>query len=323
MSTRRTLICAIAGALLAAASAGPGKVYRIGWLSSGPWAGTQPVEVFNPGMRELGWIEGRPYMIDNRYTEGRSERIAAHAADLVQRKVDLLVGSGTPHTAALKNATATIPIIFYAVGDPVGSGIVASLARPGGNVTGLGGLGPGAATKQLELLREVVPKASRIATLFNPALPFHAAIAAEVEPAARSLGVTLRPIALRSPDDIDAAFTTLASEPVDALLIFGQGFLFEHGARVAKLAIEQRLPAIISFEEVARYGVLMSYGSKLLDDVRRLPHFADRVLKGAKTAELPVEQPSKFYLTLNQKTAKALGLTLPHSLLLRAHEVIE
>lgn len=327
MSTRRTLICAIAGALLAAGRAGraqtPGKVYRIGWLSSGPWVGTQPLEVFNQGMRELGWVEGRHYMIDNRYTDGRSERILAHAADLVQRKVDLLVGSGSPHTTALKNATATIPIIFYYVADPVGSGLVASLARPGGNVTGLAGLGPGGSAKQLELLREVVPKASRIANLFNPAVSFHAAIAAEVEPAARSLGVTLRPIELRSPDDIDAAFATLAREPVDALLIYGQGFLYEHGARVAKLAIEQRLPAIISFQEVARYGVLMSYGASIIDDARRLPYFADRVLKGAKPAELPVEQPRRFYLTINQKTAKVLGLTIPQSMLLRADEVIE
>jgi putative ABC transport system substrate-binding protein len=281
------------------------------------------LEVFNQGMRELGWVEGRHYMIDNRYTDGRSERILALAADLVQRKVDLLVGSGSPHTAALKDATATIPIIFYSVGDPVGSGIVASLARPGGNVSGLGGLSPGLHAKQLELLRGVVPKASRIAYLFNPAVPFHAAIAAEVEPAARSLGVALRSIELRSPDDIDAAFATLAREPVDALLIFGQGFLYEHGARVAKLAIEQRLPAIISFQEVARDGVLMSYGSNILDDARRLPYFVDRVLKGAKPAELPVEQPSKFYLTINQRTAKALGLTIPQTLLLRANEVIE
>jgi putative tryptophan/tyrosine transport system substrate-binding protein len=327
MSTRRTLICAIAGALLAAGRAGraqtPGKVYRIGWLSSGPWAGTQPLEVFNQGMRELGWVEGRHYMIDNRYTEGRSERVLAHAADLVRRKVDLLVGSGSPHTAALKNATATIPILFYAVGDPVGSGFVVSLARPGGNVTGLGGLGTGEHVKQLELLREVVPKASRIAMLHNPAFSLHALYRAEVEPAAHSLGVTLRPIELRSPDDIDAAFATLAREPVDALLILGQGFLFEHGPRVAKLAIEQRLPAIIAFQEVARYGVLMSYGSSIIDAVRRLPYFADRVLKGAKPAELSVEQPSKFYLTINQKTAKALGLTIPQSMLLRADEVIE
>ena len=250
-------------------------------------------------MRELGWIEGRHYMVDNRYTEGRSERIAAHAADLVQHKIDLLVGSGTPHTTALKNATSTIPILFFYVGDPVGSGFVAGLARPGGNVTGLGGLGPGMYTKQLELLREVVPKA------------------------ARSLGVTLRPIELRSPDDIDPAFATLAREPVDALQIFGQPFLFAQGARVAKRAIEHRLPAIFGFEEVARDGILMSYGAKLIDDIRRLPYFADRILKGAKPADLPVEQPSRFYLTVNQKTAKALGLTIPQSVLLRADEVIE
>ena len=327
MSTRRTLNCAIAGGLLAAGFAGraqtPGKVYRIGWLSSGPWGGTQPLEAFNQGMRELGWVEGWHYVVDNRYSEGHSERFPALAADLVQRKVDLLVGSGTPHTTALKNATATIPIIFYSVSDPVGSGLVASLARPGGNVTGRGGLGPGTQAKQLELLREVVPKASRIATLFNPALSFHAAIAAEVEPAARRLGVTLRPIELRSPDDIDAAFATLAREPVDALLIFGQGFLFQNGARVAKLAIEQRLPAIIPFQELARDGVLMSYGSNIIDDVRRLPYFVDRVLKGAKPAELPVEQASRFYLAINQKTAKALGLSIPQSVLLRADEVIE
>jgi len=325
MSTRRTLNCALAGALLAAGLGGcaPGKVYRIGWLSSGPWTGTQPMEVFNQGMRELGWVEGRNYTIDNRYTEGRNERITALAAELVQRKVDLLVGSGTPHTTALKNATATIPIIFYAVADPVGSGIVASLPRPGGNVTGLGGLSLGVHAKQLELLKGGVPKASRIAYLFNPAVSFHAAIAAEVEPVARKLGVTLRPIELRSPADIDTAFATLAREPVDALLIFGQGFLFEHGARVAKLAIEQRLPAIISFQEVARYGVLMSYGSNILDDARRVPYFVDRVLKGAKPAELPVEQPSRFYLTINQKTAKAIGLTIPQSVQLRADEVIE
>jgi putative ABC transport system substrate-binding protein len=325
MSTRRTLNCALAGALLAAGLGGcaPGKVYRIGWLSSGPWTGTQPMEVFNQGMRELGWVEGQHYMIDNRYTDGRSERIAAHAADLVQRKVDLLVGSGTPHTTALKNATSTIPIIFYAVADPVGSGIVASLPRPGGNVTGLGGLSLGVHAKQLELLKGGVPQASRIAYLFNAAVSFHAAIAAEVEPVARKLGVTLRPIELRSPADIDTAFATLAREPVDALLIFGQGFLFEHGARVAKLAIDQRLPAIISFQEVARYGVLMSYGSNILDDARRVPYFVDRVLKGAKPAALPVEQPSRFYLTVNQKTAKAIGLTIPQSVLLRADEVIE
>jgi putative ABC transport system substrate-binding protein len=159
--------------------------------------------------------------------------------------------------------------------------------------------------------------------LHHPAFPFHSAAAAEVEPAARSLGITLRPIELRSPDDIDPAFATLAREPVDALLIFGQGFLFPHGARVAQLAIKRRLPAIIPFQEVAREGILMAYGSTYIDAVRRLPYFVDRILKGAKPADLPVEQPSRFYLTVNQKTAKALGLTIPQSVLLRADEVIE
>jgi putative tryptophan/tyrosine transport system substrate-binding protein len=327
MIARRTLICAMSGALVAAGLAvcaqTPGKVYRIGWLSSNPYAGTPLLDAFNQGMRELGWIEGRHYTIDNLYMEGRNERLPALAAELVQRKVDLLVGSGSPQTTALKNATATIPILFFYVGDPVGSGFVASLARPGGNVTGLGGLGPGVHAKQLELLREVVPKASRIAMLHNPAFSLHALNRAEVEPAARSLGVTLRPIELRSPDDIDAAFATLGREPADALLIFGQPFLFTHGARVAKLAIEQRLPAIIPFQEVARDGILMSYGWKLIDDIRRLPYFVDRILKGAKPADLPVVQPSRFYLTVNQKTAKALGITIPQSVLLRADEVIE
>ena len=205
MTTRRALICAMTGALLAAGLAGraqtPGKLYRIGWLSGGPYAGTPLSDAFNQGMRELGWVEGRHYTVENLYTEGRNERLPALAAELVQRKVDLLVGSGSPPTTALKNATSTIPILFFYVGDPVGSGFVASLAQPGGNVTGLGGLGPGQHAKQLELLREVVPKASRVAMLHNPAFSLHALNRAEVEPAARRLSVTLRPIELRSPDE--------------------------------------------------------------------------------------------------------------------------
>jgi len=327
MTKRRTLICAMAGALLAAGLAvraqTHGKVYRIGFLTTGSDPRSPPFDVFTQGMRELGWVEGRNYTVEIRYTEGRNERLPALATELVQRKVDLLVGTGSLPTAALKNATATIPILFLYVGDPVGSGFVTSLARPGGNVTGMGGLGPGIQAKQLELLKEVVPKMSRIAMLHNPEFPVHASFRAEVEPAARSLGVTLRPIELRSPDDIDPAFATLAREPVDALLIFGQGFLVAHGARVAKLAIEHRLPAIIPFQEGARDGILMSYASTLTDALRRLPYFVDRVLKGAKPADLPVEQASRFYLTVNQKTAKALGLTIPQSLLLRADEVIE
>jgi putative tryptophan/tyrosine transport system substrate-binding protein len=175
----------------------------------------------------------------------------------------------------------------------------------------------------LELLKEVVPKATRIAVLTNPTFPLHTAFAADAETAARSLKVTLRPVELRSPEDIDGAFATIAGEKVDALLILGQPFLFGHGARVAKMAIEQRLPAMVPFAEVARDGVLMSFGSRVIDDIRRLTYYVDRVLKGVKPSELPVEQATRFYLTINMKTAKTIGLTVPPSLLQRADQVIE
>ena len=179
----------------------------------------------------------------------------------------------------------------------------------------------GAQSKHLELLREVAPKASRIAMLVNPDL--HAQLLADIEPAAHRLGVTLRPIELRSPDAIDAAFATAARDRINALLVFGQPFLFGHTARIAKMAIEQRLPTVTPIEEATRDGALMSYGSRIIDDVRRVPYFVDRILKGAKPSELPVEQPTRFYLTINLKTARALGLTVPPSLLLRADEVIQ
>jgi len=300
-----------------------GKVYRIGWLSSVSYAATPLWPEFVGAMRERGWIEGQHFTVEHLLYEGHSERLPALAAEAVQRKVDLIVCAGTPPTTAAKNATTTIPILFFNAGDPVGSGFVASLARPGGNVTGLGGLAPGLYAKQLELLKDVVPKASRIAMLFNPTFHLHTAFVAEGESAARSLKVTLTLVELRSPEEVDSAFATIARDKVDALLILGQPFLFREGARVARMAIEQRLPAMISFEEVAKDGVLMSYGSRLIDDVRRLPHYVDRILKGAKPAELPVEQPTRFYLTLNLKTANAIGVTVPSSLLQRADAVID
>jgi putative ABC transport system substrate-binding protein len=205
----------------------------------------------------------------------------------------------------------------------VGAGFVASFARPGGNITGLGGLGPGVYAKMLALLKEAVPKANRIAMLTDPTFPLHAAFAADAESAAQTLKVTLQPVALRSPDELGSAFATIARDKPDALLILGQPFLFGQGARVARMAIEQRLPAMIPFEEVARDGVLMSYGSKVVDDARRLPYYVDRILKGAKPADLPVEQPTRFYLTINLKTARAIGLAVPPSILQRADQVIE
>ena len=324
MTHRRALIGGLAGGLLWARlpsrAQTPGKVYRIGWLSGTPYAGSIAQEAFVDGMRERGWVAGANFTVENLYSEGRDERLPALAAELARRKVDLIVCPGSPSTAAAKNATTTVPIVFYFVGDPVGSGFVASLARPGGNITGLGGLSLATQSKHLELLREVAPKASRIAMFVNPDL--HAQLRAEIEPAARRLGVTLRPIELRSPDAIDAAFATAARERADALLVFGQPGLYAHSARLARMALERRLPTVTPLEEATREGALMSYGSRIIDDVRRVPYFVDRILKGAKPSELPVEQPTRFYLTINLKTARALGLTVPQSLLLRANEVI-
>jgi putative ABC transport system substrate-binding protein len=245
------------------------------------------------------------------------------AAEAVQRKFDLIIGAGTPPAVAAKNATSTIPIVFYYVGDPVGAGLVASLAVPGANVTGMGGLAPGIYAKMLELLVEATPTATRIAMLRNSSFGLHANFAADAEAAARRMRLTLKPVELRSPDDIDGAFATIARDKPDALLILGQPFLFGHGPRVARMAIEQRLPAMIPFEQVAQDGILMSYGSRVVDDARRLPYYVDQILKGASPAMLPVEQPSRFYLTINLKTAKAIGRTIPQALLLRADAVIQ
>lgn len=240
----------------------------------------------------------------------------------MQRKVDLIVTAGTASTIAARNATSTIPIVFLFVGDPVGSGLVASLTRPGGNITGLGGVGPGVHTKHVELLKEAVPAATRIAMLTNSAFSLHTIYRAEVEPTARRLGVTVTPVEVRVPEEIDGAFATIAREKLDGLLMLGQPILFGAREKVARLALQQRLPAVVVFSELAQAGVLMSYGG-VIDDFRRLPYYIDSILNGVKPGELPVEQPTRFYLTVNLKTAKAIGLTIPQSLLLRADEVIQ
>jgi putative ABC transport system substrate-binding protein len=322
---RRAFIGAIGAALTGATVAvaqKPAKVFRLGWLSTSSDANTPLGEAFNAGMRALGWIEGQDYTVETLLSHGHSERFPALAAELVQRKVDLIVTAGTAPTAAAKSATAIVPIVFHSVGDPVGSGFVASLARPGGNITGLGGLGPGQHSKQLELLKEAVPTASRIAMMTNSALSLHAIYRAEVEPAAHRLGLTIIPVEVRVPEDIDGAFAAIAREKVEGLLILGQPIVFVAREKLVRLTLEHKLPAAVVFGEVAQAGILMSYGPRLIDDFRRLPYYIDRILKGAKPGELAVEQPTRFYLTLNVKTAKAIGLTIPQSLLLRADEII-
>jgi putative tryptophan/tyrosine transport system substrate-binding protein len=325
MRRRNTVafIVAFCAAPLAALGQQAAKVYRIAWLSGTSVIPSPVWTEFVAGMRQLGWIEGQNFTVENLRYEGRSERLPAIAVEAVQRKFDLIICAGTPPTTAARDATTTIPIVFYYVGDPVGAGFVASLARPGGNVTGMGGLGAGVYAKMFELLKEVVPAATRVAMLTNPTFQSHAAFGADAESAARRVKVTLQPVELRSPEELDSAFATIARDKVDALLILGQPFVFGQGARIAKMAIEQRLPAMIPFEEVARDGILMSYGSRVVDDARRLPYYVDRILKGANPANLPVEQPSRFYLTINLKTAKAIGVAVPPSLLQRADQLIE
>jgi putative tryptophan/tyrosine transport system substrate-binding protein len=308
-------------ARLAAQAPPAPRIYRIGWLGT---THTDSIwEPFVEGLRERGWIEGRNVAFERLYSEGRNDRFPALAAQMVQRDVDLMVTVGTPPTVAARDATTTIPIVFFSVGDPVGSGLVASFARPGRNLTGMGGLGTGLHVKALELLKDVVPKALRIAMFVNDAFPPHAVLRAEVEPAARRLGVTLVPVQVRVPEDIDIAFATIARDRIDALFILGDPLIHAERVRVAKLALDHRMPAISPFDIATEAGVLMSYGGRLVDDARRVPHYVDRILKGTKPAELPVEQPIRFYLWINLRTAAAIGVTVPPSTLARADQVFQ
>lgn len=294
------------------------KVYRIGWLGT---AHTESLwQAFVEGMRERGWIEGKNVRLERLYSEGRNDRLPALAAQLVQSNVDLIVTVGTPPSVAAKDATTSIPIVFFAAGDPVSSGLVASLARPGSNLTGTSRI-PELAVKQLELLKEIVPKASRIGMFVNDRLPLHAVLTVKVEPAARSLGVTLIPIQVRAPEDFDVAFATLARERIDALLILGEPMIGAQRKRIAQLALDHRMPAISPFDLATEAGLLLSYSSRLVDEVRSVPPYVDRILKGAKPADLPVERTTRFYLLINMKTATKIGLTVPSSLLSRADQV--
>ena len=315
----------ILAAPLAADGQPTGKVHRIGYLSgSSATAVLRFVEGFRQGLRDLGWVEGQNIVIDYRFAEGRFDRLPDLAAELVRLKVEVIVAGPTPPAVAAKNATGTIPIVMYAVGDPVGQGLVASLARPGGNVTGLSfTVGSETFGKGLELLKETVPEVRRLAVLSNPANASHALAIENVKVAARSLGVQLQLLEARGPEEFEGAFAAMAKERVAALLVPTDPVFFLHRARLAELAAKNRLPSVHSLREYVEAGGLMSYGPSLLDLLRRAATFVDKILKGAKPADLPVEQPTKFELVINLKTAKALGLTIPQSLLLRTDQVIE
>ena len=311
---------------LAAEAQQAGRVPRIGFLSLTSPSDRPPLlDAFRQGLRELGWVEGQNIVIDYRYAEGRVDRLPDLAAELVRLKVDLIVASaGTQAATAAKNATETIPIVMIYVRDPVGTGLIASLARPGGNVTGVSGsAGLELFAKQLELLKETVPKIRRVAILSNPANAYHQLAIREVNVAARSLGVQLQLLEARGPNEFDGAFAAMAKERVGALLVLSDAMLSSHRTRLADLAARSRLPAAYGVRESVEAGGLMSYGPSFLDLFRRSAAYVDKILKGAKPADLPVEQPTKFELVINLKTAKALGLTVPQTLLARADEVIE
>lgn len=325
---RRQLVWASTGAALLtghALPAAPSRPARIAWVGSVPIKSWPPIAVFTEGMRERGWIEGRHYLIDEASYDGRAEQIPAVVAELMKRQPDLIVGSATPPMSALLQATKTIPIVMFAVGDPEGQGFVSNLARPGGNVTGLSSLDHGMLTKQFELLLQAAPQARRIGVVLNPDIPPHVKGLGEVEAAAARLGATVRPVSLRTPGDIEPMKQALQRERVDAVHFFANPVLNtgDRAAPLAAFALQQRWPTAISDRPQVAAGMLLAYGWRIDDLLRRLPHYVIRILEGTPPGEMPVEQPTRFYTTVNLKTARALGLTLPQTLLMQATEVIE
>jgi putative ABC transport system substrate-binding protein len=324
MNRRAFLYASIAGALsvpLAAEAQPAGKVARIGYLYGIPIP--PGVTVFQHALRDLGWIKDRNLTIEYRSAEGHLDRLPALAAELVALRVDLIVANAAPETKAARQATASIPIVFVVHGDPVGSGDVQSLTRPGGNATGLTQLHPELSTKQLDVLKQLVPHLRRVAVLWNATVAAKARDWQELESAGPALGIVFQSREVRRPADLDGAFDAMRKERPDALLMLGDPMLFTWRAAVVEFAAQQRLPAIYPWRQAVESGGLISYGADALALVRRAAWYVDRILKGAKPADLPIEQPTKFELVINLKTAKALGLTIPPSLLLRADQVIE
>jgi putative tryptophan/tyrosine transport system substrate-binding protein len=324
---RREFITLLGGSAVAwpvvARAQQAGKLPTIGFLgASTASAESQRVAAFVQRLRELGWIEGRTVAIEVRWGEGRNERYADIAAEFVRLKVDVIVTQGTATVIAARQATSVIPIVFAGAADPVGNDLVASLARPGGNVTGLSNQGTDLAAKRLELLREIVPAFGRVAIMGNVGNPAIVLEMREVQAAARMLGLEVAILEIRRAEDIASAFPALQVR-ADALYVAADPLLGTNRIRINTLALGARLPTIHDFREYVEAGGLMSYGPNLVDVFRRSADFVDKILRGAKPDDIPVEQPTKFDLVINLTTAKALGLTIPESFLLRADEVIE
>jgi len=319
-----TLILSLLTAPLTSTAQQAAKVPRLGLLIPGSSSAFAPrIEAFRYGLRDLGYVEGRNITMEYRFAEGKDDRLPALVAELIRLQVDIIVTDGEAAIRAAQHATTTIPIVMAVSGDPVGIGHVASLARPGGNITGLSFMQPEVSGKRLELLQEAVPKLSHVAVLWNPDVPVSTLGFKETQTAAHALGLQLQSLEVRGPDEFDQAFAAMTSEHADALVVLSNPLFFEHRRQLAELAVKHRLPAIFLFREYVEAGGLMAYGANLNDMWRRAASYMDRILKGTKPADLPVEQPVKFALVINLKTAKALGVTIPPTLLFQADEVIQ
>jgi putative ABC transport system substrate-binding protein len=330
MNNRRNLIVALGAGALAASLASfakqQGKAWRVGFLSlrsRPPVLGSDQSGVFLQAMRDLDYIEGRNLTVEWRFADLKVERLPDLAQELVQLKVDVIVTASTPATSAAQKATSNIPIVMENSTDPVGAGFVKSLAHPGGNITGLSNIASELSPKLLEKLRDMVPKLSRVAVLANPDNTSHAGILKSVQVSALRTGVTILSFEARNAQGIENAFSQMVQKKAGAVIVARDPLFNQQARQFADLAARNRLPTIAGIREYVEAGVLMSYGPSLADSIRRVATYVDKILKGAKPGDIPVEQPTKFELFINGKTAKALGLTIPQSLLIMADKVIE
>jgi putative tryptophan/tyrosine transport system substrate-binding protein len=325
--TSRRQFIALAGGVAVwpfAAQAQPGKVYRVGFLGNSTAAlEANLIGPFRESLRAHGYEEGRNLRIEYRWAEGNYDRFPKLIAELLALKVEVLVTAGTPPTLALKKATASVPIVMIAVGDPIGTGIVSSLARPGGNITGLSSIAPELEGKRLELLREIMPQLSHVAVLSNPTNPFHKTALQQARDAAQMLKIKVLSLGVKATEDLDGAFATIVKDRPEALLILADRVFLHDRARLMEFAAKNRLPSVNAYRELVEAGGLMSFGPSYEDMHRRAAEFVDKILKGAKPGDIPVELPTKFTLVVSLKAAKALGIAVSESFLLRADQVIE
>ncbi len=326
--TKKVICPALAAMLLAlsfpADAQQAKKVPRIGFLgNSTPALEANLIGPFREGLRDLGYVEGKNILIEWRWAEGKYERFPGLIRELIGSKVDVLVTAGTPASLAVKKAASSIPLVMIAVGDPIGTGLIASLAHPGGNITGLTSIAVDLEGKRLELLREVVPRLSHIAVLWNPVSPFQVASEKELQAAAQVMRIKVLSLGVQAQEQLDNAFATIRRERPGALLVLADRLFLHNRARIMDFATQNRLPGVHAYVELVEAGGLMSYGPSYADMHRRAATYVDKILKGRKPADLPVEQPTKFEFVVNWKTAKQIGLTIPPNVLARADKVIK